>query len=71
MFEPHPARGITIESGQIKLSLTQKGSKNRERQRLKIAKLHEKTANQRKDFRGKNLFMHWICEEYRRMKMLN
>lgn len=35
---------------QRKLSHMQKGSKNREKQRIKIAKLHEKTANQRKDF---------------------
>lgn len=28
----------------------QKGSKNRDKQRVKIAKLHEKVANQRKDF---------------------
>ena len=27
-----------------------KGSKNREKQRIKVAKLHEKVANQRKDF---------------------
>lgn len=35
---------------QRKLSKMQKGSKNRSKQRLKIAKLHEKIANQRKDF---------------------
>lgn len=33
-----------------KLSLMQKGSKNRDKQRIKIAKIHEKVANQRKDF---------------------
>lgn len=33
-----------------KLSKRQKGSKNREKQRRKVAKLHEKVANQRKDF---------------------
>ena len=35
---------------QRKLSLMQKGSKNRDKQRIKVAKLHEKVANQRKDF---------------------
>lgn len=35
---------------QRKLSLMQKGSKNREKQRIRVARLHEKVANQRKDF---------------------
>lgn len=35
---------------QRKLSLMQKGSNNRSKQRVKVAKLHEKVANQRKDF---------------------
>ena len=35
---------------QRRLSKMQKGSKNREKQRLKLAKLHAKVANQRKDF---------------------
>ena len=35
---------------QRKLSYCQKGSNNRNKQRLKVAKLHEKIANQRKDF---------------------
>lgn len=35
---------------QRKLSLMQKGSNNRNKQRLKVAKLHEKVSNQRKDF---------------------
>lgn len=35
---------------QHKLSKRKEGSKNRERQRRKVAKLHEKVANQRKDF---------------------
>ncbi len=35
---------------QRKLSLMQKGSKNRDKQRVKVAKQHEKVANQRKDF---------------------
>ena len=39
-----------LKREQRKLSLMQKGSKNREKQRIKVAKLHEKIANQRKDF---------------------
>ncbi len=35
---------------QRKLSRKQKGSKNYEKQRLKVAKLHEKVKNQREDF---------------------
>ena len=35
---------------QRKLSRRKKGSKNREKQRYKVAKLHEQVANQRKDF---------------------
>lgn len=35
---------------QVKLSRKQKGSKNRERQRRRVARLHEKVANQRNDF---------------------
>ena len=35
---------------QRKLSKMQKGSKNRDKQRIKVARLHEKIANQRKDF---------------------
>ena len=35
---------------QRKLSLMQKGSNNRNKQRVKVAKLHEKVASQRKDF---------------------
>lgn len=35
---------------QRKLSLMQKGSNNRNKQRVKVAKLHERVANQRKDF---------------------
>lgn len=41
---------IKLIREQRKLSKRKKGSKNREKQRLKVAKLHEKTANQRKDF---------------------
>lgn len=39
-----------LRKEQRKLSLMQKGSKNREKQRVKVAKIHEKVANQRKDF---------------------
>lgn len=39
-----------LKSEQRKLSLMQKGSKNRDKQRTKVAMLHEKVANQRKDF---------------------
>lgn len=35
---------------QRKLSLMRKGSKNRDKQRIRVAKMHEKVANQRKDF---------------------
>ena len=35
---------------QRRLSKMQKGSKNRNKQRIKVAKLHEKISNQRKDF---------------------
>ena len=39
-----------LKREQRKLSKMQKGSKNRDKQRVRIAKLHEKVANQRKDF---------------------
>ncbi|WP_300920475.1 transposase, partial [uncultured Dubosiella sp.] len=39
-----------LEREQRKLSHMQKGSRNWEKQRIKVAKLHEKVANQRKDF---------------------
>lgn len=39
-----------LKREQRKLSLMQKGSKNRDKQRIKVAKLHEKVANRRKDF---------------------
>ena len=39
-----------LKREQRKLSLMQKGSNNRDKQRIKVAKLHEKVANQRKDF---------------------
>ena len=39
-----------LKREQRKLSLMQKGSSNRNKQRIKVAKLYEKAANQRKDF---------------------
>lgn len=39
-----------LKREQRKLSLMQKGSKNRDKQRIRVAKHHEKVANQRKDF---------------------
>lgn len=39
-----------LKREQRKLSLMQKGSKNRGKQSIKVAKLYEKVANQRKDF---------------------
>ena len=39
-----------LKREQRKLTLMQKGSKNRSKQRIKVANLHEKVANQRKDF---------------------
>ena len=39
-----------LKREQRKLSKMQKGSQNRDKQRIKVAKLHEKVANQRKDF---------------------
>jgi putative transposase len=39
-----------LKQAQRKLSHCQKGSKNRSKQRLKVARIHEKVANQRKDF---------------------
>jgi len=39
-----------LKREQRKLSLCQKESKNRNKQRIKVAKIHEKVTNQRKDF---------------------
>jgi len=39
-----------LKQEQRKLSRKQKGSKNRNKQRIKVARLHEKIANQRNDF---------------------
>lgn len=39
-----------LKREQRKLSKMQKGSKNRDKQRIRVANMHEKVANQRKDF---------------------
>lgn len=39
-----------LKKEQRKLSKMEKGSKNREKQRIRVARLHEKVASQRKDF---------------------
>lgn len=39
-----------LKREQHKLSIMQKGSNNRNKQRVKVAKLHEKVANRRRDF---------------------
>lgn len=39
-----------LQKEQRKLSKCQKGSNNRNKQRLKVARLHEKVTNQRRDF---------------------
>ena len=41
---------VKLQKEQRKLSKCQKGSSNRNKQRIKVAILHEKVANQRKDF---------------------
>ena len=51
-----------LKREQRKLSLTEKGSSNRKKQRIKVAKLHEKVANQRKDFLHKQ--SRQIANEY-------
>ena len=49
---PHPYRESQkkLAREQRKLAHRQKGGTNREKQRIKVARLHEHTANQRKDF---------------------
>lgn len=39
-----------LKKEQRKLSKKQKGSKNKEKQRIKVAKVHQHIANQRQDF---------------------
>ena len=51
-----------LKREQRKLSLTEKGSSNRKKQRIKVARLHEKVANQRKDFLHKQ--SRQIANEY-------
>ena len=46
-----------LKREQRKLSLMQKGSQNRQKQKIKVARLHAKVSNQRKDFLHKK-FMH-------------
>jgi putative transposase len=41
---------MRLKREQRKLSKCQKGSRNRDKQRINVAKLHEKVTNQRKDF---------------------
>jgi putative transposase len=41
---------LRLKQEQRRLSKMQKGSNNRNKQRIKVARLHEKVANQRKDF---------------------
>ena len=51
-----------LKREQRKLSLMEKGSSNRKKQRIKVSKLHEKVANQRKDFLHKQ--SRQIANEY-------
>lgn len=51
-----------LKREQRRLSLMEKGSKNRDKQRIRVAKIHEKVANQRKDFLHKQ--SRQIANEY-------
>ena len=51
-----------LARAQRRLSKMQKGSANYEKQKVKVAKIHEKIANRRKDFLHKR--SHAIAEEY-------
>ena len=51
-----------LAGAQQRLSKMQKGSANYEKQKVKVAKIHEKIANRRKDFLHKR--SHAIAEEY-------
>ena len=51
-----------LKREQRKLSMMEKGSSNRKKQRIKVARLHEKIANQRKDFLHKQ--SRQIANEY-------
>lgn len=64
-----------LKREQRKLSKMQKDSKNREKQRIKVARLYEKTANQRKDFlhkQSRKLTQNYdiICIENLNMKAM-
>lgn len=64
-----------VKREQRKLSKMQKDSKNREKQRIKVAVLHEKIANQQKDFLHKQSRMladnfEIICIENLNMKAM-
>ena len=61
---------------QCRLSRKQKGSNNRNRQRVKVARVHEKITNQRNDFLQKQSTMpvsenQTICIEDLNMKGMN
>ena len=54
-----------------KLSKMQKGSNNRNKQRIKVAKLHEKVSNQRKDFLHKLSYLYAETFDYVFVEDLN
>ena len=65
-----------LKREQKKLSRMQKGSKNREKQRIKVARLHERIANQRKDFlhkKSRQITNAWdcVCVEELDMKVMS
>jgi putative transposase len=51
-----------LGKAQRRLSRKQKGSENRNKERLKVATMHEKIANQRKDFQHK--LSHYVATNY-------
>lgn len=51
-----------LKRAQRRLSRKKKGSKNRKKQILKLAKLHERVANQRKNFHFQ--VAHWLVNNY-------
>ena len=64
-----------LRKAQRELSRKQKGSRNREKARIKVARLHEKVANARRDFHFKvayylvTTFKEVICEDLHTSKM--
>ena len=64
-----------LRKAQRELSRKQRGSRNREKARIKVARLHEKVANTRRDFHFKvayylvTTFKEVICEDLRTSKM--